>query len=515
MHCIPFLRSLRPSLPGIIIRPGLVEKVVHPPSPPSLPFIGNLLSLPPGPEQVAYMILGKELKSDIIYLNLLGHDIVVLNSPRAALDLLERRSSVYSDRYCPLMLKDKSLLDWSTSPAFLGYNDVWRHQRRMMNKWLNIRQVSQFYKTQESQAHSLLRRLLVIYKEKNPFDAVKGEIYFAMGSSIFQIVHGYTAKDTEDPYLQAAHKADDNTARAAMITNFYVNIFPILNHVPEWAPGAGWKRTVREWREQKAYALDAPFRWTQNQLNQAANEPSILGDLLQDHNLMLGLSHEERDSRLKELAHMLYSGATDTTASLLVSFIAAMVINPEVQTQAQQEIDQELGPGTLPTMSDRERLPYVNRLILELLRWRPPLPISIPHRCFQDDVYRGYDITKGTIVIGNMWAMSRDETVYQEPERFNPDRFLDPNVPPLATFGWGRRKCPGVYFGQASLFIIVTSLLATFTFSKKRDSNGNSISPDIEHVSDSMVVVLKPFDFNFAPRSEMHCQVINDTIATH
>jgi cytochrome P450 len=64
-------------------------------------------------------------------------------------------------------------------------------------------------------------------------------------------------------------------------------------------------------------------------------------------------------------------GQSSTT---LVNFIAAMITNPEVQAKAQQEIDTVLGPATLPTMADRERLPYVNNLILEVLRWRPVAP---------------------------------------------------------------------------------------------------------------------------------------------
>ncbi|KAH7335759.1 cytochrome P450 [Rhizoctonia solani] len=429
------------------------RSVVRPPSPLSLPLIGNLLSLPSGPEHIVYMKLGKELKSDIIYLDLLGHDIVVLNSPQAASELFDKRSSIYSDRFCPLIFKDKSLFDWSTSPAFLGYNDIWRHHRRMMNKWLNTREVSQFYKMQEIRARTLLQRLLTVSAEAHPFNSVKNEFYFAMGSSIFQMTYGYTLQETTDPYFKAAHEVDDHAAQAAMITNFYVNVFPFLNRVPEWLPGTGWKHL----------RTDAPFQWTQNQVAQGTNETSIISDLLQDHNLMSGLNHKERDSRLKELAHILYS---DITSSLLLSFVAAM-----------------LGPGVLPTMSDRDRLPYVNRLILELMRWRPPLATGIPHQCFQDDVYRGYNITKGTIV-----SMGRDENVYRDAETFEPDRFLDPEVPPIPVFGWGRRKCPGVYFGEASLFITIASLLAAFTFSKKKDADGNYIEPVIEDSPNSIIL---------------------------
>lgn len=54
-----------------------------------------------------------------------------------------------------------------------------------------------------------------------------------------------------------------------------------------------------------------------------------------------------------------------------------MVLNPQVQARAQEEIDTELGPNTLPTMSDRERLPYIRNLILEVMRWSPVNPTGI------------------------------------------------------------------------------------------------------------------------------------------
>ncbi|KAH7335760.1 cytochrome P450 [Rhizoctonia solani] len=495
-----------------LLRTRSDRKAAHPPSPMSLPLIGSLFSLPSGPEHIMYMELGKQLKSDIIYLDLFGNEIVVLNSSEAASDLLEKRSASYSDRFCPLMLKDKALLDWSTATTILGYNDVWRHHRRIINKWLNVREASQFHRLQESQARAMLQRLLRVSTEVRPFDKVKEELFFAVASSIVQATYGYTPQDANDPFLRAGHEAMDRGTEAVMVTNFYVNIIPALNLVPEWFPGAGWKSVIREWRKQKEYAQGAPYKWTQDQVSKGIGEPSILGTLLQDHELVSGLSSEEKEDRLKQVAFILYSGATDTTATLLVSFVAAMVLNPDVQAQVQQEIDLKLGSGVLPHISDRERLPYANRVILELLRWRPVTPIAIPHLCFQDDVYRGYNVKKGTIVIGNLWAMSRDEKQYPDPEKFNPDRFLDPKVPPLPAFGWGRRICPGSHFGEASLFITITSLLAMFTFSKKRDSSGNYIEPVIEDAPNSLVLGLKPFEFEIAPRSEMHRQVINQAI---
>jgi hypothetical protein len=59
-----------------------------------------------------------------------------------------------------------------------------------------------------------------------------------------------------------------------------------------------------------------------------------------------------------------------------MKFIAAMVINPDVQAKAQKEIDSVVGPDTFPRMSDRDRLPYVRNLISEVLRWHTVSPVG-------------------------------------------------------------------------------------------------------------------------------------------
>ena len=123
-----------------------------------------------------------------------------------------------------------------------------------------------------------------------------------------------------------------------------------------------------------------------------------------------------------------------------------MVHNPEVMKKAQEELDRVVGKERLPDFSDKDHLPYVNAMVKELLRCNPPLPISVPAKVTQDDVYRGYFIPAGTIMIQNIWAVLHDPNVYPDPDAFNPDRFLkngeiDPLVfnPEDRVFGSGRR----------------------------------------------------------------------------
>ena len=127
-------------------------------------------------------------------------------------------------------------------------------------------------------------------------------------------------------------------------------------------------------------------------------------------------------------------------------FIFAMITNPGAMKKAQEELDRVVGKDRLPDFSDRGNLPYIDAVIKEVLRWNPPVPIGVPSRVIQDDVYRGYIIPAGATVISNIWAICRDPNVYPDPETFNPDRFLkDGEINPLVfnpedrVFGAGRK----------------------------------------------------------------------------
>jgi cytochrome P450 len=78
-------------------------------------------------------------------------------------------------------------------------------------------------------------------------------------------------------------------------------------------------------------------------------------------------------------------------------------VAPDVQKRAQQEIDSVVGRNRLPTYDDWESLPYVEAVMREVLRWRPVLPLGIPHRVIDDDIYKGYLIPKGELWICTVW----------------------------------------------------------------------------------------------------------------
>ncbi|KAG8684491.1 hypothetical protein FRC11_012022 [Ceratobasidium sp. 423] len=186
-----------------------------------------------------------------------------------------------------------------------------------------------------------------------------------------------------------------------------------------------------------------------------------------------------------------------------------MIHHPEVQARAQEEIDRITNSERLPNIADRESMPYLLAIVQEVMRWQPPLPLGFPHSTSEDDEYRGYFTPKGSIVMANVWAMSRDELVYESPETFNPERFLGADTASAPVFGFGRRACPGNHYAEASLFIMFASMLAVFDIKPKADpTTGKEIMPEVTVTLNALVSHVSPFECSIKPRSNVHKELI-------
>lgn len=81
----------------------------------------------------------------------------------------------------------------------------------------------------------------------------------------------------------------------------------------------------------------------------------------------------------------------------------AMVMYPDAQKKAQQELDAVIGPDRLPEFSDRDSLPYLNAVVKEIIRWHTVVPLGVSHCVTEEDEYKGYRIPAGTILVPNAW----------------------------------------------------------------------------------------------------------------
>ncbi|KAG8681843.1 hypothetical protein FRC11_000598 [Ceratobasidium sp. 423] len=240
------------------------------------------------------------------------------------------------------------------------------------------------------------------------------------------------------------------------------------------------------------------YNWTKQRVVGGVDDSSIVS-LTYKEVRQTGSSEADADEFCKRIA---------TSTLAMIWFVVAMAIYPEIQEKAQREIDEVMGSNRLPTMEDRPNLPYLERLLAEIVRWHPSAPFGVPHVCTEENVYRGYRIPKGAIMIGHITAMVRDERVYKDADKFDPDRFLDLNLPPSQAFGWGLRVCPGQHFFEEIFYFGVALILATLKIERCKDENGKEIISTQEMLPNSAIECPVPFKVRITPRSEQHAELI-------
>ncbi|KAI0093005.1 cytochrome P450 [Irpex rosettiformis] len=184
-----------------------------------------------------------------------------------------------------------------------------------------------------------------------------------------------------------------------------------------------------------------------------------------------------------------------------------MLLHPEVQKKAQEEIDRVIRRDRLPELSDHGSLTYLQCVMDETMRWQPVLPIGIPHQTTADDTYRGMHIPKGAIIVANSRGLTWDETKFHDPRSFKPERFLPKpdgagEVPsPNTVYGWGRRICAGRFLADNSVWIAMARILAVFSITPLKDAEGHLMKPDVKFTTE-MTRHVKPFKCDILPRDE-------------
>ncbi|KAF8134340.1 cytochrome P450 [Boletus edulis] len=449
-----------------------------PPGPPGWPLIGNLLDVR---TDAPYKMLGamSSKYGPIITLRALGARYIFLNSSKVAEDLLKKQSPITSNR--PHFTVGGELVGYNKATGFLQHGDIHRKHRKLFNQHIGTKKsLVAFYPTVEAEAKQFVCNVL-----KNP-DDLNVHCRRTTMACVFRISHGYSVKHDGDLFQEMTNRAF-HIVSTTSAPGFLVDLLPILQYLPEWFPGCGFHKDTKRWRKMVEDAVNMPHEFVLEQLAKGDAEPSFTSRLLQQ-----GLTPEDEEI-LKWASFTMNLGGSDTTPSMLLAFFRAMTMYPEVQKKAQAEVDSIVRDDRLPAMKDRDALPYVNAICMEILRWNVVIPIA-GHVSTKDIHYEGHLIPKGSFLAPNIWFILSNPETYQDPERFDPERFLE------ACFGWGRRVCPGARLAESMLFIYVATTLATLNVSRCVE-NGVECVPRYEF-EEGFLRRIKPFKCRITLRSK-------------
>ncbi|CUA74813.1 O-methylsterigmatocystin oxidoreductase [Rhizoctonia solani] len=473
---LPFIKSTR-------------SKPPLPPSPKSYPLLGNIPVIPEKDEHIAYRDWSRELNSDIIHIKVPGHTLIVINSVRAMSAILERSSYAYLNRpNIPLIAPD--LFDLTRHTAFLPYGERWKHQRRLMHLSFRKSAMPTLFPIQTKHAREAAIKIL-----EQPNDYIR-ILRSMLGSQILSCVYGYEVTSPEDEMIKLAENASFHVGEAVFPLNFLVNVIPQLKRVPSWFPGAGWKTIVKEWSHEFVRTITLPYEYTVSQMAAGTAMPSALAQILRSFTSEGEEITDKQKDRAMWTAGSVFTAAVESLHGVLQIVVLLMTIHQDIQK-----------------MSDMQDMPYTRGIILEALRWIPVSPLSIPRLCEEDDTYNGYTIPKGALIIGNIWAINRDESRYHDPESFLPERFMDPSTPEPVMFGFGRRICPGMHFAHASLFINVATILSVFNIRPTKNERDEDIIPKAELAPGALAFNPVPFECTITPRSDAHRLLVDNSLS--
>ncbi|PAV15317.1 cytochrome P450 [Pyrrhoderma noxium] len=438
----------------------------------------------------------RDTYGSIAHLRVFGRSYIYLNDYQTMVDLFEKRGNIYSSRPHLVMNDLQGWNEWSIT--MLPYGPELRRSRQKLHQFLQQSVIPDYHPLLAQSTYRLAELLL---RNPNSFvDIVK----FSAADLITRVTYGYKATGLSDPIISTAEEGMKAFSDAQ---GFYlVNEIPWLQYLPSWLPGMNFLKVAKDGYEKSMAMYKNPYEMFKNNLETGVGYSSISAKLLESLREKNGKVSQANEDFTAKVSSTIYAGGADTTVSALLTFILAMVLNPEVQRRAQKEIDDIIGRNALPTFADLPNLKYVDAIRKECLRWQSVVSTSTPHIVTKDDGINGYFIPANSIIIGNIWAILRDPVEYPDPDKFIPERFIteeggkSPLDPEKIVFSVGRRICPGRHFAENSLFIDIATILATCNIERAIDSQGSPIIPVAEYIK-QFIRHPVPFKCSITPRN--------------
>ncbi|KAL4801508.1 cytochrome P450 [Aspergillus unguis] len=481
----------------------------YPPGPPTLPILGNLHLMPTSKPHLQLQKWAKEYGP--IYSLMLGtKTMVVLSSDIVVKEVLDKRSGNYSDR--PDMFIGQKVASGNLRLVVMRYGDNWRMIHRMIHNFLNIKAAITYVPYQDLENKFLLQDLV-----DTPDDLLRHIRRFTYSLST-QMIFGYRCVNNRDPNLLQLFESFEKWGELSGSSSAQLaDLYPFLQKLPDWlAPNVSYAKKLFA-VERKNYV--GHWMRSKEALNSGKGLPCFCNDIYRAQT-----KEGFDDDAAGYISGSLLEAGSDTTASTLYGFVQAMLVWPEVQRKAQEEIDRVVGPDRLPTMDDYENMPYIRCCIKESLRWIPTVFLGVPHAALKEDNYKGYTIPQGATVVNNVWAIHMDPNRSEDPRVFKPERFTgdhttlyqsavgDTTKRDNFVFGAGRRLCQGIHIAERSLFLGISRLLWAFTFYPGKDANGNRFEYDIEDLVGGITVQPNEYPVRIEPRAANKVQIIRESV---
>ncbi|XP_054816514.1 cytochrome P450 71D10-like [Prosopis cineraria] len=443
----------------VILKRSSSKKSVKtlPPGPPRLPLIGNLHQLVRSLPHHSLRDLANKY-GPFMHLQLGEVSHVVVSSPEIAKEIMKKHDTTFA--YRPSLVASK-IINNNMDIGFAPYGNYWRQLRKICTvEVLSAKRVQSFRTIREEEVSAFVKNVSehegsVINLSKKLFELTN----FVTARAAF----GAKTKGKNVEELLSTMKRTLELASGLSIADLYpsLKILQVITGIKAKIEGVNKeidsivRNIINHHREEK-----------HSYIGEAEDLVDVLLRIQRENDLEIPLTLEN----IKSVILDVFLGGTETSATTVEWSMSELLRNPNTMKKAQEEVRRVYGSKGYVDESEVHQLKYVYAVIKETLRLHPPLPLLLPRENHESCEINGFELPPKTRVIINGWAIERDPKYWSEPEKFEPERFLNASTDynfkgtefEYIPFGSGRRICPGISFATALIEFMLASLLYHF-----------------------------------------------------
>ncbi|KAK9209854.1 hypothetical protein WN944_002222 [Citrus x changshan-huyou] len=353
---------------------------------------------------------------------------IIVSSPEVAKDVMKTHDVVFASR--PHFPAAQIMSYNYRGIIFSAYGDCWKQLRKIcVSELLSAKRVQSFQSIREAEVSDLINWI-----------SSKAGLVINLTEKVYSLMYGITSR------AAFGNRSRDQETFVSVIeeTTKVISGF----NIADMFPSIGLLQRLTGNKSQVEKLLQEADRIVENIIN----------------------DHKKRKATLKncktgddeDLVDVLETSATTVDWAMY-----EMMKNPRVMKKAQAEVREVFNRKGKVDETGINEMKYLKLVVKETLRLHPSAPLIL-RECGDSCEINGFNIPAKARVIVNSWATGRDPMYWTEPESFIPERFIDHSVDYKGTnfeyipFGAGRRICPGMSFGLASVELTLAMLLYHF-----------------------------------------------------
>ncbi|KAJ1206847.1 hypothetical protein NDU88_002242 [Pleurodeles waltl] len=433
-----------------------------PPGPWGVPVFGNIFQLGALP----HITLSKMAMQygDVFLVNLGTVPVLVVSGQETIKKVLVKQGDSFGARpklHSLSLMAEASILTFS--PYF---GETWKLHKKIAKTALRTFSKSEAKTSTcsclleeyvSAEAVELVTTLTELTGRKGYFDP-RGEIALSVANVVCALCFGKRYEHTDKEFMDMIE--NNEAAQKAAAAGAVADFIPLIRYLP--LPGLK--------------ALTENINRFENFVKKRVDEHYASGDEncnrdITDALIELCNRKQTKDNPLTKVQLLstvgdIFGAGFDTVSTTLQWIFLYLVHCPEAQIKIHEEIDEHIGNARLPRFEDRTELHYTESFINEVLRHSSFAPFTLPHCTTSDVNLNGYFIPKDTCVFVNQYQVNHDPSLWNNPDSFMPDRFLDKNgqlnrslQEKVLIFGMGVRMCIGEDVARNEVFLMVATIL--------------------------------------------------------